>query len=159
MLSLVQSVKLAAWFYRTPLDHDESYGAFKHKFTATYTGTHLAERQIREAYDKWRRDRIEQEVIDDVSKRAKSLLWDEFLKSRARRGHIAAIVLVILAVLFPPRYTPVGDMQISMAFQPAFIAQTGRIDSPFLMCEFVAIAIVWWLVQKMFAAETQRAQV
>lgn len=148
MLSLLQALRMAFELYRLDPSHLESYQGFTERFHARNPASHYTERQIRESYDLWRRGVIKFEIERDFRRARARDVAVYLLKDRRRQITIAAMVLLALAVLFPPHYLVVGDTALTLGLAFAFDRHAGRVDSMFLVCEMAAIVGLWWLAQR-----------
>ena len=154
MLSLYQALRLSFKLYRLDLSHVESYQGFTERFHHLNTkNSHWTERQVREAYDLWRRDIVKAEVRAEFEKNYIRLLLIDYLKNKPRQITIATMVLLALAVVFPPYYISAGDQSISMGLAFAFDRQIGRIDSMYLLCELGGVLALSWFAQRLVRVE------
>jgi hypothetical protein len=152
VLNLRESFRFAFQLHNMVLDSADDYDQFKKRWMAgRYANSHWSERQIREAYDQFRRDNLRAEVVREVKQtRAEQngQMLGIFLAQWPRRIHIITIAALILAVLFPPIYIEAGGQTISMGLHYAFDRRLGRIDSTFLLCELVGIVAAAWFSQR-----------
>lgn len=156
MFSLTQALRFSLRLHRLSLNNVESYTDFALRFQDSGTGSHWTERQIRNAYDLWRRDILKEEVRAESLKNFGPKLLAVYLNDKRRQINIATIVLLALAVLFPPYYVVAGGQTMSLGLGFAFRTQVGRVDSLFLLCVLVAIIAIWWFAQRTFAVEEVR---
>lgn len=148
MLSPLQALRMAFELYRLDPSHLESYQGFTERFHARNPASHYTERQIRESYDLWRRGVIKFEIERDFRRARARDVAVYLLKDRGRQITVAAMVLLVLAVLFPPHYLVIGDTTLTLGLAFAFDRHAGRVDALFLVCEMAAIVGLWWLAQR-----------
>lgn len=153
MFSLAQALRFSFRLRKLSLNNVESYTDFALKFQDSSTGSHWTERQIRNAYDLWRRDILKEEVRAEFLKSYGPKLLAAYLNDKRRQVNITAIFLLALAVLFPPYYVVAGGQTLSLGLGFAFSTQVGRVDSFFLLCLLAAIIAIWWFAQRTFAVE------
>lgn len=153
MFSMAQALRFSLRLHRLSLNNVESYTDFALRFQDKNTGSHWTERQIRHAYDLWRRDILKEEVRAEFLKNNRSKLLTVYLKDRRRQINIATVVLLALAVLFPPYYLVTGGQTVSLGPGFAFSTQVGRVDSLFLLCVLTAIIGISWFAQRTFTVE------
>ena len=156
MLSLYQAVRLSFKLYQLDIDHVESYKGFSERFDGRWKSPALNEPQIREAYDQWRRDILKKEVRAEFEKTYVRALLAEYLKDRPRQINVVAMVLLALALLFPPYYLTAGDQSVSMGLAFAFDKHVGRIDSMYLLCEIGGIIAMSWFAHRLVRMEASQ---
>ena len=99
VLSLFQAIRLASILYKLDVSHVESYQGYSELVRHKYTGSHLSEGQIRESYDKWRRDIVKAEVRKEFEDAYFRDLVAMSLKSWPRRINVMTMCLLAIAVL------------------------------------------------------------
>lgn len=154
VLSLSQAFRMSFRLHNLDLTHVESYAGFTERFhEGNFKNSHWSERQIREAYDLWRRDILKKEVRTEFEKTYFRDLLALYLKDWPRRINIVTMILLVIAVVFPPYYISAGDQSVSMGLGFAFTRQLGRIDSLFLACEIVGIVALSWFAHRLAQVE------
>lgn len=152
VLNLREYFRFAFQLHNMVLDSAEDYDQFKKRWMeGRFANSHWSERQIREAYDQFRRDKLRAEVVREVKQsRAEqsAQMLGIYLAQWPRRINLITIALLVLAVLFPPMFIEASGQSINMGLHYAFDRQLGRIDSTFLLCELVGIVAVSWFAQK-----------
>jgi hypothetical protein len=156
VLSLFQAVRISYRLYKLDLTHVESYAGFIERFhEGNSKNSHWSERQIRESYDLWRRDILKKEVRAEFENAYFRDLLVHYLKDWSPRINIVTMILLTVAVLFPPYYLAAGDQSVSVGFGFAFTNQIGRIDSLYLICEIIGIVALSWFANRLVQIERQ----
>ncbi len=154
VLSLYQAIRLSFKLWKLDLTHVESFSAFIERFhDGNFSNSHWTERQIHEAYDMWRRDILKKEVIAEFKRVHLRQMLAEYFRDWPRAIDIATMILLALAVLFPPYYLAAGDQVIGMGFAFAFDRNVGRIDAFYLMCELAGILALSWFAHRVVQIE------
>lgn len=71
---------------------------------------------------------------------------------------LATIVLLALALLFPPYFLMSNSQVIHIGFAFAFKPQAGRIDAMYLLCEIVGILAIYWVACRLVSIERKSNQ-
>lgn len=150
VLNLFQAIHMAFRLYKLDLTHVESYAGFSERFLERNSkNSHWTERQIREAYDLWRRDILKKEVRKEFEAAYFRDLMTHYLKGWPQRLNIISLLLLVIALIFPPYYINTGDQSMTLGFGFAFAPQIGRIDSFYLACEIIGIAVISWFAHRL----------
>lgn len=148
MAKVFEVIRLAAAVYRADPRDIERYENFQSHLRTKNAGQTLTERYFRETYDQWRRTIIKDEAKKTVAKEALAL----FLQDRERQISGTAILLVVMALLFPPFTLQAGSQSVYLGFCLAFNRQVGTVDGLHLACEIFGIVAMYWLARRFFAS-------
>ena len=121
---------------------------------AKHAGNTLTERYLRETYDQWRRSIIKDELR--VTQRRAAVYG--MLKDQHRLISGLAMILLVLALMFPPFQLSAGGQSIHLGFGLVFERHVGRIDAPFLLCEVLSVMALYWLARQFIRVESPQEQ-
>jgi hypothetical protein len=147
MFKAIEILRLAIAVYRADPNDIERFENFQAHLRIKYAGQTLTDRYIRETYDQWRRTIIKDEVKQAVASEAVYL----FLKNKEKQISGVSMVLVALALAFPPFALQVGNESVYLGFGFAFSRQVGTVHALFLACELLGIVALHWFARGFFS--------
>lgn len=145
MIKPLQILRLATAVHRADPVSLERYENFQEYIRMKNAGNVLTERYIRETYDQWRRSVIENEVRASLRKIALLAI----LKDAQTRLVLLAMLLVILAVIFPPFQYSTSEQSVHLGFGFVFDRRAGTVNSWYLACELAGIAMLYLLAREL----------
>ena len=148
MGNLLAAFKLGVAGYRADPTSMESYDHFRECLQLRHAEHSLSERFIRDAYEQWRRKNIETEVRASLGKVALAALAHDW----RIRLDLGAIMLLVLAVLFPPFSYVTSSDCLHLGFSFAFQNRAGVVNASYLACELGAITLCYGVARQLLRA-------
>ena len=150
---VIEAIRVGVTFYKLDIRGTESWNDFNDAYRVRHhNATHFTEGHVRKAYDLWRRGIIENEVKAEFDRTRGRELLMAFVNDKARRTNLITMIVIVLAVLFPPYYIVTADQSVSLGLGFAFTNHFGRIDAMFLLCELIGIGALSWLAHRVLSA-------
>lgn len=144
MSRLLVAAKTAIILARADIPESDRYDLFAESFRRDRYAYVFAESDVKSAYLLWRLNTLR--AKDDRTRALQATLY--IFSNRRRQLILAALVLGVLALLFPPFQLNTTNQSLHLGFGFVFSSQLGQINSTFLLVELAAIGLGYWLADK-----------
>jgi hypothetical protein len=144
MPRLLLALRTAIALARADVSESERYDMFALAFRSDRIGQAVAESDVRSAYLQWRLTTLRANADRAMLLQA---VWF-LVNNRRRQLIIASLILVTLALVFPPFQLTTADQSVHLGFGFVFFRQVGQINAALLLVELGAIGVAYWLTDR-----------